>query len=218
MMEPVLRVVHPPSEYPKTDDLTGEKDPTSPLVTREWIVTNGLGGYASGTVGGIATRRFHGLLVSALPSPLGRTMMLPLLRETLRPGACNDGSGGAAFLLASTGSTAPGDPPIATLQEFRLEWGLPVWTFDAGGTVVERRIWMPHQQNTVHVSYRVLSGKDATLEIEPWVRFRSHDGALDLPMEGPYALTVIDDRYEVRAEGMPALRLAVEGDPVSFSI
>src|SRR5436309_3083268 len=46
-----------------------------PLLTREWLVTNGLGGYASGTVAGVATRRYHGLLVAALPAPLGRCVM-----------------------------------------------------------------------------------------------------------------------------------------------
>ena len=46
------------------------------LLAKEWLVTNGLGGYASGTVCGVPTRRFHGLLVAALPAPLGRTMML----------------------------------------------------------------------------------------------------------------------------------------------
>src|SRR5688572_10917263 len=51
---------------------------------REWLVTNGLGGYASGTVSGIVTRRYHGLLVAALPSPLGRLVMLSHLHTHLR--------------------------------------------------------------------------------------------------------------------------------------
>ena len=46
------------------------------LLTREWLVTNGLGGYASGSVAGVATRRYHGLLIAALPTPIGRTVML----------------------------------------------------------------------------------------------------------------------------------------------
>ena len=54
------------------------------LLTREWQVTNGLGGYASGTVCGVATRRYHGYLVAALPPPFGRTMMLNHLTELLR--------------------------------------------------------------------------------------------------------------------------------------
>jgi glycogen debranching enzyme len=52
------------------------------IVTEtEWLVTNGLGGYASGTIGGTLTRVFHGYLIAALPSPLGRTMMLNDIRE-----------------------------------------------------------------------------------------------------------------------------------------
>src|SRR6187455_2263556 len=54
------------------------------LLTREWLVTNGLGGYASGTVSGVATRRYHGLLTSALPAPHGRTFLLAHLSEQLR--------------------------------------------------------------------------------------------------------------------------------------
>ena len=54
------------------------------LLTREWLVTNGLGGYAAGTVSGIPTRRYHGFLVAALPAPFGRMMLLPQLSEQLR--------------------------------------------------------------------------------------------------------------------------------------
>ena len=54
------------------------------LLSREWLVTNGLGGYASGTLCGTATRRYHGLLVAALPAPLGRIMMLNHLSERLK--------------------------------------------------------------------------------------------------------------------------------------
>src|SRR5258707_11933587 len=54
------------------------------LLTREWLVTNGLGGYASGSLAGVATRRYHGLLIAALPAPFGRTMMLNHLSEWLR--------------------------------------------------------------------------------------------------------------------------------------
>ena len=59
------------------------RDPAS-LLGREWLVTNGLGGFAAGTLAGIPTRRYHGLLVAALPTPLGRTVMLNHLSEWLR--------------------------------------------------------------------------------------------------------------------------------------
>ncbi|MCA9118388.1 MAG: glycogen debranching enzyme N-terminal domain-containing protein, partial [Planctomycetaceae bacterium] len=58
-------------------------DPEQQL-TREWLVTNGLGGYASGTIAGVATRRYHGLLIAALPAPHGRTLLLSHLTERLR--------------------------------------------------------------------------------------------------------------------------------------
>src|SRR5271156_1321987 len=57
---------------------------TEALLEREWIVTNGLGGYAAGTLGCVCTRRYHGLLIAALRTPLGRTMMLNQLAEEIR--------------------------------------------------------------------------------------------------------------------------------------
>jgi len=91
------------------------------LLTREWLVSNGLGGYAAGTVSGIPTRRYHGLLVAALPAPFGRMMLLPQLSEQLR---LSDGTivrlggeeraGGALQLYG-----AP------YFSEFRLDCGLP---------------------------------------------------------------------------------------------
>src|SRR5215468_10819810 len=119
------------------------------MLGREWLVTNGLGGYASGTVAGIPTRRFHALLVSALPAPLGRVVMLSQLTEriTLPDGRVGEISGS---------EVAPGKLQVkglAALTEFRLENGLPVWRYEAAGYVLEKRIFMVHQQNTVHVQY-----------------------------------------------------------------
>src|SRR2546426_9350822 len=53
------------------------------LLTREWLVTNGLGGYASASVSGACTRRYHGLLIASLPAPLGRMVMLSHLSEEI---------------------------------------------------------------------------------------------------------------------------------------
>src|SRR5881392_3602074 len=58
-------------------------EPKETMVTREWLVTNGIGGYASGTIGGACTRRFHGILIAALPAPHARTMMFNHLEEWL---------------------------------------------------------------------------------------------------------------------------------------
>src|SRR5437764_5457590 len=74
IVEPVRRVAWPPA-----DARTPEA-----LATREWLITNGLGGYASGTVAGVITRRYHGMLIAALPAPLGRTVMLSHVAEQVR--------------------------------------------------------------------------------------------------------------------------------------
>src|SRR3954452_13839726 len=73
------------SDFIRTLSWPGRAD-ESVQLDREWIVTNGLGGYASGTVAGLITRRFHGLLIAALPSPYGRRMYLNDVAEQLRFG------------------------------------------------------------------------------------------------------------------------------------
>src|ERR1051325_7210212 len=107
------------------------------LLSREWLVTNGLGGYASGTLCGAATRRYHGLLVAALPARLGRTMMFNHLSEVLR---LPDGTRERADRTLDL-------PGAVHLAEFRLEWGLPVWRYHCGAHVVEKRVWMTHRAN-----------------------------------------------------------------------
>src|SRR5918996_1291443 len=123
------------------------------LMWNEWIVTNGLGGYATGTVAGALTRRYHGMLVAALPTPFGRVVMLNYVLEQLRypdgrlvPFATNTHTGigyefdGSRYLVG-----------------FWLEEGLPVWTYDIDGVQIEKRVRMLHHQNTTHVTYRLLS-------------------------------------------------------------
>src|SRR3954467_10253 len=93
---------------------------TDPHLREEWLVTNGLGGYASGTVAGAITRRYHGLLIAALPHPPGRMRMLNGLSERLRLPARRVVYTGAQELSGIT--------PEFTLAvaEFRLEGGLPI--------------------------------------------------------------------------------------------
>src|SRR5436309_10828064 len=109
---------------PKRMLLDPEADPH---LREEWLVTNGLGGYASGTVTGAITRRYHGLLIAALPNPLGRMMMLNGLSERLRLPDRRAVYTGAEELSG----TKPEDTvPVA---QFRLEGGLPVWRSEVGG-------------------------------------------------------------------------------------
>ncbi len=122
---------------------------------REWILTNGLGGYASGTVCGVPTRRYHGLLIAALPTPLGRTMMLNQLDEQI---VVPDGD--PVMLAPKNIHSHPERQPEGRVVEFRLELGLPVWRIEVVGIVLEKRLLIPHLQNTVHVSYRLVETKE----------------------------------------------------------
>src|SRR5215207_6764610 len=132
------------------------EDGAEPLIEREWLVSNGLGGFASGTISGVATRRYHGMLVAALPAPLGRVVMMShLLDEVAFP----DGR----VVRVGAHETADGATEPAwtcCLREFRLEMGLPVWTYEVDGHVLEKRVTMVHEQNTVHVGYRLLEGRE----------------------------------------------------------
>ena len=126
-----------------------------PLPRREWLVTNGLGGYASGTVAGVVTRRYHGLLIASLPAPLGRMVMLNHLLERVRlpdrrrAVARRRGRGRRPERRRSR--RAPGRVPARARPA-----GLAVRSCAA--STIEKRVLMPHGQNTVHVTYRLLDG------------------------------------------------------------
>src|SRR5215475_8263117 len=132
---------------PKRVLLDPEADPH---LIEEWLVTNGLGGYASGTVTGAITRRYHGLLIAAMPNPLGRMMMLNGLSERLRlPDHRAVYTGAEELAGASPENTLP-------VAQFRLEAGLPVWRYEVDGFNLEKRLFMTYGQNTVRVTYFLL--------------------------------------------------------------
>lgn len=174
------------------------------LLTREWLVTNGLGGYASGTVYGVATRRYHGLLIAALPAPVGRLLMLNQLHEELML------PGGETVRLG--GEERAGELQLhgaGRLREFRLEMGLPVWHYEWNGYVLEKRLAMPHLQNTSYLRYRLLAAPaPVELRLRPALHIRPHEAAVNEPIGQPYTLTAVDDRLEIAAApGLPPLRL-----------
>jgi predicted glycogen debranching enzyme len=190
------------------------RDPESdPHLREEWLVTNGLGGYASGTVSGAITRRYHGLLIAALPNPLGRMMMLNGLSERLRLPDRRAVYTGAEELA---GITPEHTLPVA---EFRLEAGLPVWRYEVAGFVLEKRLLMPYRQNTVHVTYRLLSGKGhLRLGLRPAIHFRSHDAPVSAESGQKYVLTVCDDQFEISArDDLPVLRMRSYGPAQAFT-
>ena len=170
------------------------------LFEREWLVTNGLGGFASGTAGGIPTRRSHGLLVASLPAPLGRILMLNHLLETLAPAD-------EAPLVLSGIETLDASSPAA-VEGFRIENGRPVWTFARGGVRLEKRIVVSHQQNTARIVYRLTAAdRPVRLALEPALAIRPHEGRVDQP-PGAYTVHATGDGVEVKGRAeLPALRL-----------
>lgn len=136
--------------------------------TREWLATNGLGGYASGTMAGSATRRYHGLLVAALQPPVGRTVLVAGVDENVRYGT-------DAFALGMhrwvSGSVAP--QGFRLLQSFHLEGMNPVWTYALADALLEKRAWMRPGENTTYVQYTLVRGSRAlSLELKALVNYR----------------------------------------------
>ena len=192
------------------------RDDVDALLGHEWLVTNGLGGFASGTVACVPTRRYHGLLVSALPTPLGRTVMFNHLSEWLRL------TDGARFQIGGH-ERAGGvlEMPVAHhLAEFRLEQGLPVWRYEMDGTVLEKRLLMLHMQNTVHVNYRLIEGAGPVrLKLRPALQFRPLEEPVQDSITEPYTITAVEDRLELcTGHTYPPLRLKIYGMRATFAL
>src|SRR5437763_15390830 len=110
---------------------------------REWLVTNGIGGYASGTISGNLTRRYHGLLHAALHPPVARTQSVAKLEEDAR-------YDGKDYALATNrwanGAVEP--KGYFNIEGFRLEGTTPVWRFAFADALLEKRISMRRGENT----------------------------------------------------------------------
>ncbi len=136
--------------------------------SREWLVTNGIGGYASGAIAGSQTRRYHGLLVAALQPPVGRTQLVSAIDEIVH-------YDGADFSLA-THRWAGGvvDPKgFLLLEDFHLEGSTPVWTYAPADAILEKRIWMHQGENTTYIQYTLVRGSGALeMELKALVNYR----------------------------------------------
>ena len=184
-------------------------------LTREWLVTNGLGGYASGTLAGIITRRYHGYLTAALPAPYGRMMMLNDLVERVQLP-----TGEFAQLGGEERSGAPLNLHGAEyLSEFRLESGVPVWRYELDHVTIEKRLVLPHGQNTVYINYRLLSdGDPIQITLRPSLHFRPHESPVSVELDPSYVLMVAEDRYEVSLSNLPPLRFFLYGAKAALTI
>lgn len=177
------------------------------MLHREWLITNGLGGYASGTISGAVTWRYHGLLIAALPAPIGRSTMLNHLEESLSL----PNRGLVQFGGAETRDPAEG---VASnyLTEFRLENQIPFWRYNVDGVQIEKRLVMPYLQNTVHITFTLLSPHEGIhLELRPSIHFRPFEGNVGAAFHGEYEIRSRGQRFEIEPanDEYPPLRLYV---------
>src|SRR6185436_15031005 len=207
LAQPIRRIAWPP---PAADS------PES-VVMREWLVTNGLGGYACGTVSGAITRRYHGVLIAALPVPFGRMVMLSHLAEQVRF------ADGRRFEIG--GREQSGDAPDAHgaghLIEFRLEGGLPVWRYDMEGVTLEKRVFLPHRQNTAVIVFELIGGAETVeLALRPSVNCRAQELPVSEPRGPPYEFHAIGSNYEIAlpGSGLPPLRLRLSARDATFTL
>lgn len=185
------------------------------LLDREWLVTNGLGGYASGTLAGVGTRRYHSFLTAALPAPLGRQVLCNHLTETIQlPNGRSYCFGGREIVGGKLDLHG-----VEHLQEFRLDNGLPVWRYALEEVVFEKQILLPYRQNTTHIRYRLLQGPPIRLEIRLALHFRSHDAPVGGQRIEPYRVLAEGPHYEIQGPvPFPPLRFYLYGSNPAFTL
>lgn len=149
---------------------------TAVSITREWLVTNGIGGYASGTIPGVLTRRYHGLLMAALKPPVGRTLLLAKIDETAEYDGIYPQSGHFYPLYANQWADGTMEPANNYyLNHFRLEGTIPVWTYGIGNALLEKRIWMKKGENTTYIQYHLTRATGPmSLEAKAFVNYRDY--------------------------------------------
>lgn len=169
----------------------------------EWLVTNGLGGFGCGTVAGTLTRRYHGLLVAALPSPWNRTLLVSKFDETVE-------YAGQSYALGANRWVGGAIDPTGYLliESFRLEGTIPVWTFACGDARLEKRIWMEHGANTTYVRYTVAQSRGPLmLAAKVMVTWRGYHG-----------LTRGQDRFMDVQAGVAGLTIQADAGAPPFYI
>ncbi len=179
--------------------------------SREWLETNGLGGFASSTIVGLNTRRYHGLLVAALKAPVARFVLLSKLEDTLIVD-------GRRYELSANRYPGVIHPQgHRYLTGFRLD-PFPVFTYEVDGVVIEKSVWMPHGRSSTVIEYAFTNlpvAADVRLELRPLIAFRDfhslthENGALD------QRVTIEQGRAVVRPyDGLPPLSLVHEADEI----
>lgn len=158
----------------------------------EWLITNGIGGYATGTISGELTRSYQGLLIAALKPPLQRTLLVAKLDETVHF------AGRSIAIHANRWNNGQeGSSPGARLAGFCLEGTIPVWKYQIGTALLEKRIWMQHGENTTYISYQVVKNEQPLrIACDVLVNDRSHHQVTRGKQDG-YELRVVQQGLEI---------------------
>jgi predicted glycogen debranching enzyme len=165
--------------------------------SREWLVTNGIGGYASGTIAGSLTRRYHGLLIAALQPPVGRTQLVATIDEIVH-------YSGAEFSLATHrwASGAVDPKGFLSLESFHLEGAKPVWTYSLADALLEKRVWMRQGENTTYIQYTLVRGSGPVeMELKALVNFRDFHS---LTHAGDWHMKIEPVEHGVRVQAFEA--------------
>lgn len=178
---------------------------------REWLETNGLGGFASSTIIGLNTRRYHGLLVAATKPPVGRLVLLARLEETLS-------IDGRRYELSVNQYPGVVHPQGHTfLKQFRLD-PFPIFTYEVEGVEVDKTVFMIQGENSTCVVYEVRAGEehtDISIEARPLVAFRDYHGTTHENSAINHDIQVDRGRISYAAyQGLPALQFAHDANDI----
>ena len=136
---------------------------------KEWLVTNGTGSYASGTVAGIPTRSYHGLLIAALQPPVSRTLLVSALNETVSYGGVTYDLGVNRW---ASGAVSP--QGHLHLEKFQVVGRVPYWRYAIADAIIEKTVWMEHGQDITYVQFKVVRANGPlTLSVRALVNYRS---------------------------------------------
>jgi predicted glycogen debranching enzyme len=178
--------------------------------TREWLETNGIGGFASSTIAGLHTRRYHGLLTAASKPPVGRLLLLSKLEETLV-------LDGQRFELSTNQYPGVIHPQgYRYLKRFRLD-PFPIFTYDVGGVEIEKSVFMMHGENSTVIQYQLRGEpRGATLlEVRPLIAFRDyHSTTHENPALDATLHTEPNEVAVTPYPGLPTLHLAHDANAV----
>jgi 4-alpha-glucanotransferase len=173
---------------------------------REWWLSNGLGGYAAGTLAGSLTRRYHGLLVTPVDSSLDRQLLFARAEPVLEvngqhyPLSCNRWQSGA---IAPRGHVH--------IESFRLDGQLPVWVYSVAGVRLEQRIFMEQGEAAVWVAFRRLGAPANTLVslgLHLWINRRNHHS--QMPGGGINPETQLLDKHALQVSYTDTTRLHIQ--------